>query len=163
MTASLQTRGFSLVEVTLALGVAAFCLVTVLGLLPVGVKTNQNASQQTMAANILSEIVSDLRATPKTVPLGIGCQSKIFKTTFPNNPFNPWANTLYFALDGSQSIKADDATVFYANADFIAANNTQPRRAAMVHVTVSWPYPGNVKTTPAPAGSFETFVGLDRN
>ena len=38
---------FSLVEVTLALGIAAFCLIAVFGLMPVGVQTNRNAISQT--------------------------------------------------------------------------------------------------------------------
>src|SRR4029077_1448246 len=56
---------FSLVEVTLALGVAAFCLIAVFGLVPVGVQTNRNATSQTTATNILSSVVSDIRASPK--------------------------------------------------------------------------------------------------
>src|SRR5882724_1379565 len=35
-----RAAAFSLIEVVLALGVAAFCLIAVLGLLPVGVQTN---------------------------------------------------------------------------------------------------------------------------
>src|SRR5438477_5279045 len=56
---------FSLVEVTLALGVAAFCLVTVAGLLSVGLQTNQRSTSQTAATSILSNVIADLRATPK--------------------------------------------------------------------------------------------------
>ena len=56
---------FSLVEVTLALGVAAFCLIAVFGLVPVGVQTNRNATSQTTATNILSSVISDIRASPK--------------------------------------------------------------------------------------------------
>ena len=56
---------FSLVEVTLALGIAAFCLIAVFGLVPVGVQTNRNATSQTTATNILSSVVSDIRASPK--------------------------------------------------------------------------------------------------
>jgi len=56
---------FSLVEVTLALGIAAFCLIAVFGLVPVGVQTNRNATSQTTATNILSGVVSDIRASLK--------------------------------------------------------------------------------------------------
>ena len=56
---------FSLVEVTLALGIAAFCLIAIFGLLPVGMQTNRNATSQTAATNILSSVVSDIRASPK--------------------------------------------------------------------------------------------------
>src|SRR5438876_7933827 len=60
-----RTGAFSLVEVTLALGIAAFCLIAVFGLVPVGVQTNRNATSQTTATNILSSVVSDIRASPK--------------------------------------------------------------------------------------------------
>jgi uncharacterized protein (TIGR02598 family) len=60
-----STSAFSLVEVTLALGIAAFCLIAVFGLMPVGVQTNRNATSQTAATNILSSVVSDIRASPK--------------------------------------------------------------------------------------------------
>src|SRR5947199_6629580 len=56
---------FSLVELTLALGVAAFCLITVFGLIPVGVQTNRNATSQTAATSIIAAVIADLRATPK--------------------------------------------------------------------------------------------------
>ena len=66
-TSKSRAAAFSLVEVTLALGVAAFCLLAVLGLLPVGVQTNRNASSQTIASNIIATVVSDLRTTPAHV------------------------------------------------------------------------------------------------
>ena len=59
-----RLHAFSLVEVTLALGIAAFCLIAVFGLVPVGVQTNRNATSQTAATNILSSVVSDIRASP---------------------------------------------------------------------------------------------------
>ena len=57
---------FSLIEVTLALGIAAFCLIAVFGLMPVGVQTNRNATSQTAATNIMAAVIADLRATPRT-------------------------------------------------------------------------------------------------
>src|ERR1044071_1121492 len=59
-----NSRAFSLVEVALALGIAAFCLFAVFGLMPVGMQTNRNAASQTAAANIISILVADLRTTP---------------------------------------------------------------------------------------------------
>ena len=50
---SRTTAGFSLVEVVLALGVAAFCLIAVLGMLPVGLKTQQASVGQTKANAII--------------------------------------------------------------------------------------------------------------
>ena len=54
---------FSLVEVTLALGIAAICLVALFGLMPVGVQTSRSATSQTAATNIVAAVIADLRAT----------------------------------------------------------------------------------------------------
>ena len=58
-----SVASFSLVELTLALGVAAFCLIAVFGLVPVGVQSNRNATSQTAATNILSSVASDIRGS----------------------------------------------------------------------------------------------------
>jgi uncharacterized protein (TIGR02598 family) len=92
MTRSFSSRsGFSLAELTLALGIAAFCLVAVFGLMPVGVHTNRNATSQTAATNILAAVVADLRATPNAINT-----SSQFAITFGTD------KTLYF--DGSAQV-----------------------------------------------------------
>ena len=63
-----QIAGFSLVEVTLALGVAAICLLALLALLPVASKTQQTSIQQTTANQIISQINSVLRADVSLPP-----------------------------------------------------------------------------------------------
>ena len=68
------TCAFSLVEVTLALGVGAFCLIAVLGLLPTSLKTQQASIQQTTANQIISTIFSSLRADIRLPP---GLESKV--------------------------------------------------------------------------------------
>jgi uncharacterized protein (TIGR02598 family) len=59
-------HGFSLVEVTLAMGIAAFCLLVIFALLPTGLNSNQTSIQQTEAASLAAALVADLRATPVT-------------------------------------------------------------------------------------------------
>ena len=56
--------GFSLVEVVIAIGIAAFCLVTMLGLIPSGLKAVKATTEQTAATAIISEVMTDLRDTP---------------------------------------------------------------------------------------------------
>jgi type II secretory pathway pseudopilin PulG len=72
---------FSLVELTLALGVAAFCLIAVFGLVPVGTQTNRNATSQTAATNILSSVASDIRASPKAGTSGSSTQKYKIRRT----------------------------------------------------------------------------------
>lgn len=58
-----QPSAFSLIEVTIALGIAAFAFVAILGLLPVGLQTTRTAHEQSAALDIGTLIVSDLQAT----------------------------------------------------------------------------------------------------
>jgi type II secretory pathway pseudopilin PulG len=58
-----ESSAFSLVEVVIAIGVAAFCLVAMLGLIPTGVKSVKTATEQTVAAALLQEVATDLRNT----------------------------------------------------------------------------------------------------
>lgn len=154
---SRSSPAFSLVEVTLALGVAGFCLIAVMGLLPVSVQTNRAAVQQTTANGILSAVISDLR----TVPKGAWQNSKQFKTVFPNKNGTP--NHLYFSNDGSTGTKADQAygnTVFDVTVTGINLPGAGPKTADLINVKVSWPY---AASSPPPEGSVETLVSLDRN
>jgi uncharacterized protein (TIGR02598 family) len=69
-----QRFGFSLVEVVLAIGIASFGLLAIVGLLPVGMKSVQNASEQAAAANVANSIAHALRSA-----------EKVSATTFSNS------------------------------------------------------------------------------
>ena len=53
--------GFTLVEIALAMAIFSFALVSMLGLLSVGLKNSRKASIQIAAANILSTIAADIQ------------------------------------------------------------------------------------------------------
>jgi uncharacterized protein (TIGR02598 family) len=55
------TSGFTLVEIVIALGVAAFCLVAMLGLIPTGLKSVRNSVTDTAATEALAAVAADLR------------------------------------------------------------------------------------------------------
>lgn len=57
-------RAFSLVEVTIALGLVAFAVLSVIGLLPIGLATMREAMNQTVTAQIIREISAELLLTP---------------------------------------------------------------------------------------------------
>lgn len=52
---------FSLVEVVIALGVVSFCLVTLVGLLPMGLQSEQEARQYAAAASGVEKIANAIR------------------------------------------------------------------------------------------------------
>src|SRR5262245_63236082 len=107
-----QTAGFSLVEVTLALGVAAICLLPLMALLPVASNTQQTGMQQTTANQIISQINSILRADVSLPP---GQANKVCgDPPEPNTPCNWTAlhghwlqvaapDTMYFTNEGRQT------------------------------------------------------------
>ena len=138
--------GFSLVEVTLALGVGAFCLIAVFGLLPVGVQTNQRATSQSAAASIMANVVADLRATPKANPT-----SSQFAITFGT------AKTLYFDGAGQFTTTLGANSRYQVNVTWNSSGFTGLRYA---DVKVTWPA---AATSANASGSSEMFAAFDRN
>ncbi len=55
-------RGFTLTEIAIALGLAAFCMVAVMGLLPAGIHSNRASLEQTQAAALAAAVEDDLRS-----------------------------------------------------------------------------------------------------
>ena len=150
---------FSLVELTLAIGIIAFCLLALIALLPVAAKTNRTAVQQTTANSILTAIINDFHSTQK----GAGNSSKQYKALFPNG--SQRTGYLYFSNEGSTGQKSDQptsATTFYATITYMdPPAGSGSKTATLFNVKVSWPYRGNTSGTPE--GSVETFLSLDRN
>jgi len=59
-----RRSGFSLVEVTIAIGIVAFAMVTLMGVIPIGLISTQDAMQQTARSHIIKQISSDLGMLP---------------------------------------------------------------------------------------------------
>ncbi len=159
------TSAFSLVELTLALGVAAFCLIPLFGLMPVAVLTNRNATSQTRATNILTAIVADLRATTKTPGTWTGTSSQF---CIPIGT----SRTLYFDTEGRCSSDLAGSTSpcpggpawvpalqtrYQLNVTWYDSGSTGVRYA---DVKVTWPAAATVANA---SGSTEMFTAFDRN
>ena len=158
-----SAAGFSLIELTLALGIAAFCLIAVFGLIPVGVQTNRNATSQTRATNIMAAVVSDLRATPNATTT-----SAQFGIAFGTNA------TRYF--DGEGRCSCDNAGLQKFNSGTGSCSDTWSAALQLRYqLNVTWSgstalrYADLIVTWPAAAtaanasGSTEMFVAFDRN
>src|ERR1700729_1903016 len=97
-----SSPGFSLVEVTFALAVISFCLMTLLALLPTGIALTQNALRGTIAADLASSVASDLGNTSGTNTSTTASQSPQFNLTVPQPGSGVSAvQTLYFNQNGS--------------------------------------------------------------
>ena len=167
------TAAFSLVEVTLALGVAAFALLAILGMLPTSLKIQQTSIQQTTANTIISQIFSSLRSDVRLPP---GQASKACPD--PPDPNQPcqwdqlhghWRNaatpdTLYFTNEARQTGTLNGSppanAVFRAKITYYSPP-TPEYTTSLAHIIVSWPAQVDPATA-VPAGSVKTFVAVNR-
>jgi uncharacterized protein (TIGR02598 family) len=139
------TSAFSLIELTFAIGIAAFCLIAIFGLVPIGIQTNRNATSQTVATNIISAVLADLRATPKA-----NTTSAQFGISFITNP-----PPLYFDRSGQFSTSLDTNSRYQLNLTWYGSTGLR-----YADLKVTWPAaatPGNA------GGSTEMFAAFDRN
>ena len=141
-----KNSAFSLVEVTLALGVAAFCLIALFGLIPVSMQTNRNANSQTAATNIIAGVVADLRAAPTA-----NSSSSQFGITFGTNA------TLYFDGAGQASTLPTTNSRYQLN---VTWNNAPPTGLQYADLMVTWPATATAANATA---STEMFAAFDRN
>lgn len=63
MTLRRTRAGFSLMEITVAIGVIAFGLIAILGLLPVGMKSGREAIDATRTSLIAQDVFNRVRAS----------------------------------------------------------------------------------------------------
>src|SRR5947209_11174693 len=74
---------FSLLEVSLDLGLGSICLLAIVALLPMGISSNQTSINQTTATGIATAIVADLRATVAANKTTTLAQSGVFHVPWP--------------------------------------------------------------------------------
>lgn len=183
-------RAFTLVEVTLALGIAVFCLVVVFGLLTVGLNTSAISVEQTNAVNLLSVVANDLRTAPKPfpqgsatpspqssatpVPQGTYYSSPIYELPVPaasplpsaspaSTPAFTGPTVLYLDTDGNYHDASGKLSKTSPTARYQLNVWLQPgvgRGATAARVMLSWPPAADYSNA---SGSVETLVILDRN
>ncbi len=151
-----STAGFSLIELTVALGVAAFCLITVFGLIPVALMTQQASVRQTTATAVISQIVADLGAAVRLPP---GQQSKQFSLK-GRWAANATPDQLYFMTDGTFIVGSTNQSTVPTNAVFgatVTYLKPPTETTSLADITVTWPAQSAV-----PTGSVETFAAINR-
>lgn len=157
-------NAFSLVEVTLALGVTGFCMLSVFGLLSTGVASTQDSISQTTAASIANNALLDLKVTPEALStspyLGIAVPTTGIAT-----------HTIFLAADGSPLGQADkDADPaqdpkYRATLTFHGPATAGTLEATKVRIQVTWPAMADPRATAAPKnanGRFEVNSALVR-
>jgi hypothetical protein len=157
------TNAFSLVEVTLAIGVAAFCLLAVMGLLPTTLKTQHASVQQTTATEVLSEFAADLRASVRYPPGLVDKLNDQQKTLRGHWARVGTPDTIYFTNEGWQtggltpSNPPTDAVFRLTLTYLLPPTDT----TSLANIKVTWPAQVD-PATGAPEGSVETFIAINR-
>jgi uncharacterized protein (TIGR02598 family) len=150
-----RCSSFSLVEVTLALGVAAVSLLVIFSLLPIGLQTNQRSIEQTAAADILSTVAADLRATSRTAT-----SSSQFGISIPPNPMTSSATAPILYFNSVGQLVASDENPRYRLTITFPANGGGTKTATFTDLKITWPASAAVANA---QGSAEMFAAFDRN
>ena len=142
----LLSRGFSLIEIVLALGIIAFALVGIMGLFPVALKSAQESQRETRATHIAQQIFSDLRVLTGTNRTLLRGPSSDSNALVPNFSLAVNNNAAIIAFDNAGAALTDSVTTFsnsYAAAVFLAQvtvdTNTGVPNLSRVQTTIETP------------------------
>lgn len=122
-----KKSGFSLVEVAIALGIASFVLISLLGLMSTGLDAGKQSTEDVMLATLAKTVLSDLKSTNNYHAL------------------NNFSTNRYFAYSGTEVSQGSKDAYFgckitagaHTNSPFPALTNAS--NAVRVTVNFSWP------------------------
>lgn len=154
-------QGFSLIEVTIALSVAAFCLLAILGLLQTGVTSQRATIEQTAATSLASVIFADLSTAGTNASPLLG----IRRSGAVSGP-----QTVFFD-DGGQATGPVGAgptgtSRYRATVEVRPPASATNRAVTPVRILVSWPAAADPTPGQWPSkhsGAVETWTALDLN
>jgi uncharacterized protein (TIGR02598 family) len=154
--------GFTLTEVAVAMAIFSFALVSMIGLLSVGLKNSRRANIQISASNLMSAIASDIQSSLWTVKSGTySYTSPRLKLTASVDArgtvsgVSPTSNILDESGTAvTSNIPNPLSKVFSVN--FAAAS---PGTTA-IRVTVKWPATTGAASTVAPEGTLDALIPL---
>lgn len=128
----MKTSAFSLIEVVIALGIFAFCIVGIVGLLPIAANSAKSVAQESNVNNIAESISGIWQVAPAT-------NISIANSNFPmTNLYIGSSNTnaIYFNEFGQQT-NSNSASL---RLEYFATNLPAPNtNSYTVNMTFCWP------------------------
>jgi Tfp pilus assembly protein PilV len=126
-------QAFSLVEVVLALGICAFVLIAMLGLLSTGLQSSKDSEDQIQAANVASLLISTCLANPTNSPANFAIPS----SALTNGYANAYPGGINFiGVDGNLTNVSNAAYVITCQA---GTNTISGSSLAQVYLMLTWP------------------------
>lgn len=142
----LKLAGFSLVEVTLAIGVISFALLAVVALIPVGLKAVKNSAEQATGAAVLASISEALRHSSSedgtNFDVVFSGTNTFVKGGSPPSTWT-WEN---LSLEGTESLNDRRIVACLNILETPSADGLKPGRAV---ASVAWSATGNPQFDPA--------------
>ncbi len=104
--------GFSLVEVTIAIGIFAFVIVAILGLFPVALKQRSDAALETRGMLVAQQIMEGIASASSTnaIPLPPLFDMSGSSNNLTFRPLGSFPLTLQFARIGTSALRPVDGT-----------------------------------------------------
>jgi uncharacterized protein (TIGR02598 family) len=125
------SSGLTIVETALAIGLAAFSLLVVLALLPMGVASVRDSVEERGALGLAGSLMEDLRG------LSDGAVSPRFGIQLPAEGAAP-ATKVLFLTEGGE-VTANPAQARYRFALTIQSRPAGSKKARPVHFRATWP------------------------
>lgn len=152
-------RGFSLVEVTIALGIASFCLLGIVGMLPVGLSSKRDSTASLLASGVVNSVVTDLHSL----------DSSTSATTTPAFKFdlaNSGVQTRFLDKDGQDVGTSWQPDAIYRLSVKLTPPTAGERTATKARIIVAWPAALDRVASQWPTkftGALETVTAIDHN
>lgn len=153
---------FTLTEVALAMGIFSFALVSMIGLLSVGLKNSRRANIQIAASNLMSAIASDVQSSSRLVKSGT------YSFTSPRLQLTASVDSkgTVSGVAPSSQILDESGTPVTPTAQTPLSKTFSVNFAAAsagttaIRVTVKWPVPSSTTSTLAPEGFLDALIPL---
>jgi len=138
-----RAGGFSLVEITMALGIVACSMLVIVGLLPVGLQSMQDSATQYGIASVSQQIATELQGMPYTTTSGSYAITSLYNPRSANGNY-----TEYYTREGILTTSAATTmnTYPYYKATYqpvnpVVAGVTSSYSANLQNVQVTLTYP----------------------
>jgi uncharacterized protein (TIGR02598 family) len=147
------SRAFSLIETVIALGIFAFCIVVILGMLPVGMRSARSVADESNAVNIASSIFGIWEVAPTN--------SQVFPTNvFSTNNLSSLRvgqagnSIIYFNDEGTVTPSLQSASL---NLTYTATQTNIPGNPAAYNVNLVFRWPPSAPDGVAQVRVFSEF------
>lgn len=156
--------GFSLIEVALALSLASFCVVTLLGLLPIALRNFQQADNQSAMVNLATSVAQDLNSTAQSANVE---NSSLYALSIPSSGGSSTSpQTIFVDASGDPTTGPNYAGALYRVTVAFVPPATGSKTATSAQIMITFPAQVNFSTGAWPTNymsMLQMSVSLNRN